>query len=337
MKRINHDDLLDLTLKYLVERNIPISDALIIADYFITAELYGVSSHGLEVLPSHINRMNNGGYNINPQIKVVKETNTFALVDGDNSFGPLCGKYCADLLIKHCSDEGVYMINSFNNNTYGAAFYYPLLMARKGLIGITFSNSPAQMAPTGGKDKMLGTNPFSVVIPNGDNPIIIDMATSIVSKSRFKQYSSSGLPLEEGWALDKDGNPTTDPEEGILGLILPMAGSKGYGIALIIDIIAGLLSGASYLNDVKRFYSEEKKCMDVGFSFIGINPIHFYGEGFADSISDYVSRLRSSSLGAGQSKIILPGDKRLDCYKINIKEGIEVTDDLYHLLTESHG
>ena len=204
----------------------------------------------------------------------------------------------------------MFTVFSKNNNTFGPAFYYPLLAADKGYIGLIASNSPAQMAVYGGKEKMLGTNPFSVVIPvPGDDPIIIDMATSVVAKSKFKEYKEKGMQLPEGWALDEDGKPTSDPEAGICGFVQPMSGFKGIGIAMIIDILSSL-SGSAFLNQVGRFYSESKEGMNVGYYISVIDPAQIYGENYSIHIREYVKQLRNSAMINGE-KIVLPGDNRI--------------------------
>ena len=242
--------------------------------------------------------------------KVIRETCAFAVIDGDNALGPVSATYSTNYAIEKCKESGIFTVFSRNNNTFGPAFYYPLIASQKGYIGITYSNSPAQMAPIGGKDKMLGTNPFSIVIPNKGKPIIIDMATSVVAKSKFKQYKEKGLDLPLGWALDENGKPTTNPDEAIKGLVLPMAGFKGYGIALAIDVLAGLLSGSAYLDDVGRFYNTDK-CMNVGFTFTVIDPVKVLGEDWDNKINAYVFKLRNSKTIDGQD-IVLPGDDRLE-------------------------
>ena len=198
-----------------------------------------------------------------------------------------------------------------NNNTFGPAFYYSLKAAEEGCIAFVTSNSPAQMAPFGGSEKMLGTNPFSAVIPVPDgDPIIIDFATSVVAKSKFKEYQKKGLKLPDGWALDESGNPTNDPEEGMKGFILPMAGFKGYGIAMLIDIVAGLLSGSAYLNQVGRFYSNDTKSMNVGFCISVMDPQQIFGEDYSNAIQQYVADLKQSRKAEGKD-IVLPGDDRI--------------------------
>lgn len=302
----------------LINNGVANQQAEIISDCFATADEYGVTSHGINVLQAHIDKIKRGGYNLHPNLQIISETPSFAIVDGDNSFGPVSADYCMRYAVKQAKAVGVFHVFSKNNNTVGPAFYYPLKAAEMGCIGIIFSNSPAQMAPFGGKEKLLGTNPFSAVIPvPGGDPIIIDMATSIVAKSKFKQYKEEGKRLPDGWALDENGNPTNDPDEGMKGLVLPMAGFKGYGIAMLIDLISGLISGAAFLNNVGRFYTTDNKGMNIGFCCIAIDPYVIMGEKYSSAIIEYVNTIRNSKR-SGESPICIPGDDRLAFYKKNM-------------------
>lgn len=298
-----------------VNEGMPTEDAETVIDCFMTADGYGVSSHGMAIFNSHLERIRRGGYNLTPNFKIVRDSPAFAVIDGDNAMGPVAANYCMEYAVRRSKDVGIFSVFSRNNNTFGPAFYYPLKAAEQGAIGFICSNSPAQMAPVGGKEKMLGTNPFAAVIPVSDSdPIIIDMATSVVAKSKFKQYKEAGKELPDGWALDKNGNPTNDPVEAMQGLVLPMAGFKGYGIAMLIDILSGVISGAAYLNKVGRFYSEDASGMDVGFCCVAIYPKIILGDEYNDVITDYVKRLRESEK-SGETDIALPGDDRISCIK----------------------
>ncbi len=295
----------------LVDVGIPVKDAETVVDCFITADNYGVTSHGMAIFQSHLNKIINNGYNPTPDLEILRETSSFAIIDGDNGMGPVVADYCMNYAVKKSRESGIFTVLSPNNNTFGPAFYYPLKAAEKGVIGFICSNSPAQMPPMGGIEKMLGTNPFSVVIPVKDSePIIIDMATSVVAKSKFKEYKSQGKSLPMGWALDELGNPTTDPDEGMRGSVLPMAGFKGYSIAMLIDILAGALSGAAFLNNVGRFYSPENTPMNVGFYIVAIDPYIVFGDKWDDVIAGYVRELRESKPADGK-EILLPGDDRI--------------------------
>lgn len=285
--------------------------AEIFADCLATADLYGVSSHGSRLMSAYIDKIKRGDFNLCPDFKIIRETAAFAVVDGDNALGPVSADFCINYAMKKCKDSGVFTLFSNNNNTFGPAFYYSLKAAKQGYIALVSSNSPAQMAAIGGKEKLLGTNPFSAVIPViDDNPIIIDMAPSVVAKSKFKEYKENGKQLPDGWATDIDGNPTTDPDKAMEGLVLPMSGFKGYGIAMLIDILSGVLSGSAYLNNVGRFYSTDGKSMNVGYYMTIIDPVQVLGEEYNEVIKDFVDTIRNSTPVDGMT-ILLPGDDRI--------------------------
>ena len=301
----------DDIVKKLVSAGVPHHHAEVVADCMYEADIHGVTSHGARILPSHLQKIKSGGYNLSPNFRTLRESPAFAVVDGDNALGFVCAMHCMGLAIEKAKEVGIYHVFSCHNNTVGPAFYYPLKAAEQGLIGILYSNSPAQMPPIGGKEKMLGTNPFAAVIPvPGHPPIIIDMATSVVAKSKFKEYKEAGKPLPEGWALDAEGNPTTDPDAAMQGLVLPMAGFKGYGIAMLIDIISGLLSGAAFLNKVGRFYSPDNSPMNVGICCACINPHLVLGDIYDSLIAQYVTEIRNSPACEGKV-VVLPGDDRI--------------------------
>lgn len=303
--------------RQLIEDGVPEEQSETVADCFATADIFGVTTHGESVLAAHLKKIRSGLYNLHPQFKVKKETAAFAILDGDNAIGVVSAMHCVDYAVKNVKKSGVFTVFSPKNNTFGPAFYYALKVAERGMFAIVSSNSPAQMAPFGGVEKMLGTNPFAAVIPvrNGQ-PIIIDMATSVVAKSKIKEYSESGKPIPAGWALDENGKPTTDPNEAIKGLVLPMAGFKGYGIALIIDYLCGFLSGAAYLNYVGRFYSESGNGMNVGFYIQVIDVKSVFGEDYDEQVEKYISNIRNSRPANGAS-IVLPGDDRIG-YMLNV-------------------
>ncbi len=304
----------------LTAAGVDAAQAEVFADCLATADLYGVTSHGSRMLSAHLDKLARGEYNLAPQFTVLRETAAFAVIDGDNAIGAVSADHCMRYAMDKCKASGKFTVYSRNNNTFGPAFYYPLKAAQEGYIALIASNSPAQMAPIGGKQKMLGTNPFAVVIPvEGSDPLIIDMATSVVAKSKFKEYKEQGLPLPSGWALDENGKPTTDPDEGMRGLVLPMAGFKGYSIAMLIDILSGVLSGAAFLNNVGRFYSENGACMNVGFYITVIDPVQVLGEEAPSVLREFTDTLRHSEAIDGKT-VCLPGDDRLAIRRKALKE-----------------
>ncbi|MBO4856171.1 MAG: Ldh family oxidoreductase [Bacilli bacterium] len=301
----------------LISVGIKKTDAEIIADCLALSDSFGVFSHGSKLIPSYISMIKSGKFNLNPQYSIEVETPSFAKIDGDNSIGVLSANHCLKYAIEKAKQSGVFTIFSRNNNTFGPAFYYSLLAAEQKMICFITSNSPAQMPILfDGKEKMLGTNPFSICFPSSeDYPIIVDMASSAIAKSKILEYKEKGIALPDGWALDSDGKPTNDPDEALNGFMMPMSGIKGYSISLSIDILAGLLSGAAFLNNVGKFYSNNTQKMDVGFYLTVINPYLVYGKDYDDKIKQYIDTIRNSS--SENQNIVLPGDDRIAFHKKN--------------------
>ena len=212
-------------------------------------------------------------------------------------------------------------------NTLGPAFYYAEKIADQGMIGFLCCNSPAAMPAMNGREVMLGTNPFAFACPSGSHGhLVIDMATSIVAKSRFGTALENGEQLQPGWALDAEGRPTTDPAEAIKGFVLPMAGFKGYGIAMIIDLLSGLLSGAAYLNKVGKFYSADGACMNVGHMITAIDPETVFDGDFGSAMDAYIEAVRASAAVDG-SGVILPGDDRKKKREESLEKGIPLSSE----------
>lgn len=320
--RVSIKDLRAIAYQLFVANGLPQDQAEITADCLVEADSCGVSTHGISILPAHLNKLQSGSYNLKPSFNVIRNGGAFAVINGDNAMGAVSAVHCMKYAMEKCSQTGIFTVFCNNCNTYGAAFYYPLLAAKEGLIGMTFSNSPAAMAPWGGMEKLFGTNPFSIVVPCKDNkPIIFDMATSKVAKSKINEARIQNKEIPLGWALDSEGNPTTDPLEAIKGFVLPMADYKGYGLALTIDILSGVLSGAAFLNNVGKFYSEDGKCMNVGQTFIAMNPRLVYGEGFYEAMDRYVEIIRSSKKNEN-NKVSLPGDQKMKIKEESIRNGV---------------
>lgn len=331
--RIQIEALKERIIKVLEENGLRSSDARDTANCLVMADEYGIKTHGTVVLPSHVKRIKSGGYNLNPTFATIQATPSFAIIDADNSIGFASASHCMRYAIEKSSATGIFTVFSRNANAYGAASCYAMMAAEQNKIGFTCCNSPAAMAPIGGKERKFGTNPLSMVIPTGDgSPIIIDMATSKVAKSRFLQAKREGKPLGEGWALDVDGNPTTDPDKGIQGFVCPMEGFKGYGLALMIDLVAGLLSGAAWQDNVRKFYNENGDPMNVGHFFMVIDPVKVMGDGYWDLIRNYVDNIRNSASAVEGGHVALPGDDKHQAYRMNVENGIEISDEVAELL-----
>ena len=278
------------------------------------------------MLHAYVDKLKNGQFAIgNPQ--VIKDSPSFTVMDSNNIIGAISAAKASQICIEKAKEYGMHTVCAKNCNTFGPAFYYAEMMSKAGMIGFVCSNTPAAMPAFNGLEPMLGTNPLAFSCPSKTKgTITLDMATSIVAKSHFSTALANHEKLKEGWALDQNGNPTTDPMEAIKGFVLPMAGFKGYGIAMAIDILSGFLSGAGYLNKVNKFYSQDGKGMNVGQMFVAINPDMVYDGDFLTDMDGYITTLRDSKVMDGRA-IAIPGDDRVLRRSVSLKSGIELSDD----------
>ncbi len=307
--------------------NVPFIVANYSIESLLISEMCGDSTHGLSILNEHVKKIKRGLYNYQNEPSALRETSAFAVLNCNNNIGMYSARYCMDYAMTMAKKNGIFTVFANNCNTYSAAFVYTWQAARQGLIGYTMCNTPAQMAPIGGIKRLLGTNPFSYAIPaKNEYPIIFDAATSVVSKSRISAASKKGEMIPEGWGLDADGNPTTDPSKIVKGgSVLPMAGPKGFGLSMMIDIFAGLLGGAGYLDSVNFFHNEKKECMNVGQVFVAIEPKIVYGNEFFDKVDDYIQKIRNSS---SCGMVRLPGHTKIKNYEKALANGIDVDENI---------
>ena len=317
----------------LVKQGLAAEDAALLVDTMLEADMAGIPTHGIRMLPAYIEKIGNGFFSLEKP-EILKSTASFAVVDARGSIGALSADFCTNLAVEGAKRSGIYTVLSRNCNTFGAASYFTNAMAEQGLIGVAFSNSPAAMPVANGAKPMLGTNPLAFSCPSkSKGSIMFDMATSVVAKSKFEMYRQDGKPLPDEWALDTEGNPTNDPIAAIKGLVLPMAGFKGYNIAMMIDIISGALSGAAYLDTVNKFYSGTNTPMNVGQTFIAIDPSVVYGDEFLNLMDQYIERVRESKAADGKI-VIVPGDRRRTEKMAAKEHGIRLTDDSVNKLVK---
>lgn len=319
-------------IKLLTDHGVPDEQAYILTDSMLEADKSGVATHGIRMLPAYIRKLDNGDFSFE-DIVVKKSFPAFSVVNSNNCIGAVSAYYCTQLAINEAKNNGMHTVFAYNSNTLGPAFYYVKKIAEKGLIGYVCCNSPAAMPANNGLEVMLGTNPFAFACPSKSaGTILIDMATSAVAKSKFLEAKNKGQKLSMGLALDSLGNPTVNPDEAIRGLVLPMAGVKGYGIAIMIDVLSGVLSGAAYLNNVGKFYSNDGHGMNVGHMFVAIDPSAIYDGDFFAEMDQYIKTLRNSKVKKGQT-ITLPGDGKREKENAANEYGIELPEDIVKILS----
>lgn len=275
--RFKKKDLIEYTVKFMEKLGVPAEDATIVGEVLIEADLRGVSSHGLIKLSTYYgSRLRKGYMNPKTPIKVIKETDTTISFDGGNGLGQVNSYRAMTVCIEKAKKSNIAVATVNHSNHYGIAAYYAMMALESDMIGISLTNSQPLAAPTYCRTAVLGTNPISVAAPSYKKyPHVLDMATSVVAIGRIKVFEKKGEKIPMGWGVDDVGNVTDDPKKiqsGEPGALLPLGFTdvlksyKGYGLALLVDILSGALAGASTLTDVG--FPHEPSESNVGHFFM---------------------------------------------------------------------
>ena len=316
---------------------VPPADADVVADNLVDAHLRGVDSHGVtRLIRIYVERLEAGIVNPRPRFRVVEESPATALVDADNALGAVAGTYALRVCLEKARAAGAAWVGVRNSNHFGACAYYTNRIAAEGMLGFAFTNAPATMAPWGGIQPYLGTNPIGFSAPTrGGTPISVDMATSVAARGYILLAAAEGESIPSGWAIDKRGRPTTDAKEALEGTVLPMAGHKGYALALMVDVLSGVLTGAAFGRHIGRLYEDVDRPQNVGHLIGAIDIGRFVPlERFMDRIEQLAREIKSILLAEGVAQIFIPGDMEAETWERRQREGIPVTDPIRRQLEE---
>lgn len=296
----------------------------IIAESLVSANLRGVDSHGVTRLGIYVKRLQMGVVRPNPNIRIIKETDATLLIDGDDGMGHVTGTRAVEIGAKKAQKSGAVMVGVNRSTHFGTGAFFVNKGISQDMIVFAMSNAPSTMAPWGGKTPYLGTNPYAFGVPAGRNkPIIYDMATSVVARGKIIMAAAKGEKIPHGWAIDKDGTSTTDPQAALDGSVLPFAGAKGYAISLMIDIMCGVLTGAGFGSHINNLYGDYDKSQNVGhfFKIININsfmPVDL----FKKRVDQMIDEIKSAPKAAGVAEIFLPGEIEFNLEQKRLAEGI---------------
>lgn len=307
---------------------VPEEDAAQAAAVIAQAERSGVNSHGLQRLPMYMNRLLDGAVNMHPDLKMTSLVPGCMAFDGDNGLGIVNGPRVLDIVIERAKELGIAAATLNHSNHYGAGNYYGWKLAKAGLIGICMTNTSPCMAPTGGSESLLGSNPLTVAFPaRNHDPVVLDMATSTVSLGKLQVMAGAGKEAPLGWVLDSEGKPSTDPAAPLKGgSMVPVGGYKGYGLALIIDLFSAVLSGACYGWDIGRLgVPGSKQPEGIGHFFLAVDPARFLPEeAYYQRMEDYIDMIKNSRLAPGVAQIWMPGEIEFNNARRIEAEGAEV-------------
>jgi len=286
-------------------------DALLVADGLVAADLRGVHSHGVVRTAIYVRRLQQGSIHPSAVLTVVRDAGPVVVVDAQGGFGIAMATRAMDLAIARARQHGVGFAGVRNSNHCGMLAHLAMRASAQGMIGLAMSNADAQVAPWGARVKYLGTNPMAIAVPAGaEPPVVLDMATSVVPHQRIKMAAARGETIPEGWGIDRDGRPATDPHRVLDGgAILPFGGPKGSGLSLIIDILAGLLTGAASGPEIVPLYEHLDRVQGVGHLLAAL-PVASFGppEQFAQRVARLVREVRALPPQEGSERVYLPGE-----------------------------
>ena len=304
-------------LRAFVERafigvDMPASDAKIVAELMTQADLQGSDGHGVIRLAPYIKRIKGGGINLRPNIRIIEERAATALLDGDNAMGHLVMSRAAQIAAKKARVAGIAWVGSRFSNHAGPASLYARMALPNDMIGLYFAVGNANHLPAwGGLEMLLSTNPIAVAVPSGtEAPVVLDMATTVAAYGKVKAKAQRGEMMPEGWMIDRAGQPLLDPRRAEEGFLLPIGGYKGYGLALMVGLLAGTLNGAAMGRDVLDFNKDFTGTTNTGQA-IAMIDIKAFGDvaAFKDSVDVLVRDLRGSERMPDVERIWLPGEQ----------------------------
>lgn len=305
------------------------------ATRMIAADLRGRHGHGIVRLPAYSRRIREGGYNLRPDIRVERDSPVSALVDGDDGLGHVVVTAAVELAIEKAGTQGLAWVGVRRGNHAGAGGVYAAMPLEHDMIGCYMAVANANhMAPWGGVEPLLGTNPVAVAIPAGSEPPLqLDMATSVASYGEVKLAARRGQPLPEGWLVDEAGRAVTDPARAAEGLLVPIGGHKGYGLNVVIGLLAGVLNGAAFGRDVVDFNADFSTPTDTGQTVLVLRADLFRPlDEFKADVDRHIRDLRASRPVTGGAAVRLPGERAAACAAEMYAHGIPVSDALLHEL-----
>jgi LDH2 family malate/lactate/ureidoglycolate dehydrogenase len=334
--RIPARQLRSFTAAVLVAVGVPGEDARLVADSLVAADLWGHQSHGVLRLSWYVNRIRAGVMAAVTTPETVADTGALAVVDGHDGVGQVLAAFAAREAVARAREHGVGVVAVRNSNHFGTAAYFTRMAARDGCVAILTTNASPAMAPWGGRRKTVGTNPWSVAAPVGRHGVMVmDLANTAVARGKVYLARQRGESIPAGWALDADGAPTTDPGAAIAGVILPMAGHKGYAIALMMDVLSGVLTGSAFGAAVGGPYQVERRS-GCGHLFIALDVAAFGDpDGFARRMEQLVAEVKSVPLAQGFDEVLFPGELEARAAREHLEQGLslprQTLDDLREL------
>ena len=331
IKRFSAKVILRFIHKVFMAAGMPEEESRIVSELMTEADINGCDGHGIFRLPGYIRRIREGGINLKPNIRIERQKSGMALVDGDNAQGHLVMRFCTELAMKKAKDSGVAWVGVHDSNHAGPAALYTRMPLAHDMIGLYVAIGNANhLPPWGGIEMLLSTNPISIAVPGKNGPpIVLDMATTVAAYGKVKTAAQRGEKIPEGWMIDKNGQPLTDPTQAEQGFLMPIGGPKGYGLALMFGLLAGTLNGAAFGKDVIDFNADFKTPTNTG-QFITAIDISAFGdvENFKNNVDNVYRTFKASATLPGYDEVLLPGEQSYKKRQDRTAKGIPVHNGL---------
>lgn len=316
--------LTDLAASALRTSGMTATAADTVADILVLADLFGIHTHGVLRVPQYLERARIGGIDAEADVTTTRVAPSLALVDGANGVGPQVASAALEAARQAATETGVGAVFARHSNHFGPVMPYLFKAASAGFAAIIASNATTTIAPWGGKATRLGNNPIGFGMPNpGGNPVMLDIALSVAARAKIRAAAADNRSIPDTWATDIAGQPTTDPHAALDGFLLPIAGHKGYGLAVMVDLFAGLLSGAAYLDRVSSWSVTPERPQDLGhFFFLVDTSVIAEPAALNTRMDDFAARLHSVPATDPDQPVRLPGQLEMARYHQQIRDGV---------------
>lgn len=331
---VNHNDLQHFVTTLLEKTGLSPEDAAFFAQSLVDINLWGIDSHGVLRLPIYIKRLRTDACNPRPNIKTVKSAITLEVFDGDNGPGQIVGRAAMERAIELAKTYNVGIVEAFHSNHFGAAATYSRMAVAKGMLGVAMTNVVQNMVAPGGSKSIIGNNPFSVAVPTyGDFPFVLDISFSAVSGGKLLLASKKGEKIPRDWGTDKFGRPTDDPDEAFNGFLLPVGAYKGLGLAYVVEILTGVLSGGVFLDAMKGMYKypDDPSLTSHMMMAVNISAIMDPGE-LGNRMTEFTQKIHTSPMWDNQQEMLIPGELEYRSMQARKANGIPLPQNLYEEL-----
>lgn len=332
---VSHQELLRFINEVLEKKAVPKRQAKLISETLVAANLRGVDTHGIIRLPIYLKRIDEGSLRSKAHVTVIRETSTIAILDGHQSFGQVTGYRAMTLAIEKAMNRGVGVVGVSNSEHFGTAAFFAMMALKKNMIGISMTNTAPIMSPAGGSEKLIGNNPIAFAIPAGKEfPVVLDISMSVAALGKIILASQKGKKVPSGWGKDKAGNLTEDPTAILQGgSLVPMGDHKGYGLAVIFDILCGVLTGSGFTTDVLSIYKDVDKPNRCGHFMMALKIKEFMPVShFKKRMENMVKQIRGSVKAEGVERIYLPGEIEYLMERERVKNGVPIEKSLVKTL-----